>query len=589
MTSSASRCSSTTMARRPTARAPAAPARTSTTPARSPTGIGIPHYVLDYESRFKEAVIDRFAESYVAGETPVPCVDCNMAIKFQRPARHRARAWRQGAGDRPLRRLARAAGRRPRALPRAEEERDQSYFLFATTPRAARPAALSARRPDQGARRASSRARFGLAVADKHDSQDICFVPTGRYTDVIERLKPGAAAPGDDRRSRRQGARARTTASSISPSASGAASRSRPASRSTWCGSMPTRRRVVVGPREALTHAADRAARRQLDRRGRARSRCSTAAGIEVFVKVRSTRPPQPAWLSRQRRRRRDRTGRRRGRRVARPGLRVLRRRRGPGARARRRLHPRRAQRPHARGSATGRSALIARRAHGRGRDGGRRSTGTRSRRPMRAGRRSTTSCSARCSSAAGRPRSRRPSACRPGGGRILEVGVGTGISLPDLQRAPTASSASTSRRRCCARRRSASPSTGLTNVEALAVMDAKHLALPDASFDVVVAQYVITAVPDPEATLDEFARVLKPGGEIILVNHLGAESGLSPRLRAGLRADRAPARLAPGISLGAADATGPTRRRRPADRAPADAAARAFLADPLRQALTPR
>jgi phosphatidylethanolamine/phosphatidyl-N-methylethanolamine N-methyltransferase len=65
-----------------------------------------------------------------------------------------------------------------------------------------------------------------------------------------------------------------------------------------------------------------------------------------------------------------------------------------------------------------------------------------------------------------------------------------------------------------------------LTNVEALSVMDAKHLALPDASFDAVVAQYVITAVPDPEATLDEFVRVLKPGGEIILVNHLGAETG---------------------------------------------------------------
>ena len=65
-----------------------------------------------------------------------------------------------------------------------------------------------------------------------------------------------------------------------------------------------------------------------------------------------------------------------------------------------------------------------------------------------------------------------------------------------------------------------------LDNVEALAVMDAEHLAFPDASFDVVVAQYVITAVPDPDATLDEFARVLKPGGEIVLVNHIGAESG---------------------------------------------------------------
>ena len=65
-----------------------------------------------------------------------------------------------------------------------------------------------------------------------------------------------------------------------------------------------------------------------------------------------------------------------------------------------------------------------------------------------------------------------------------------------------------------------------LTNVEALAVMDAEHLALPDQSFDVVVAQYVITAVPNPEATLDEFARVIKPGGEIVLVNHIGAEEG---------------------------------------------------------------
>ena len=88
--------------------------------------------------------------------------------------------------------------------------------------------------------------------------------------------------------------------------------------------------------------------------------------------------------------------------------------------------------------------------------------------------------------------------------------------------------------------------------------MDAKHLAFPDASFDVVVAQYVITAVPDPEATLDEFARVLKPGGEIVLVNHIGAESGLRRAVRAGVRAAGAPARLAAGISVGAADATGP-------------------------------
>ena len=112
-----------------------------------------------------------------------------------------------------------------------------------------------------------------------------------------------------------------------------------------------------------------------------------------------------------------------------------------------------------------------------------------------------------------------------PGGGRILEVGLGTGISLLSYRpgnRIVGIDISAGMLRRALAR----VAEHKLTNVEALAVMDAKHLAVPDASFDVVVAQYVITAVPDPEATLDEFIRVLKPGGEIILVNHLGAESG---------------------------------------------------------------
>lgn len=110
-------------------------------------------------------------------------------------------------------------------------------------------------------------------------------------------------------------------------------------------------------------------------------------------------------------------------------------------------------------------------------------------------------------------------------GGRILEVGVGTGISLPDYARsnwlvgidisAPMLKKAQERVR-----------DFNLTNVEALSVMDVAHLGFPDSSFDVVVAQYVITAVPDPEAALDEFARVVKPGGEIVLVNHIGAESG---------------------------------------------------------------
>ena len=112
-----------------------------------------------------------------------------------------------------------------------------------------------------------------------------------------------------------------------------------------------------------------------------------------------------------------------------------------------------------------------------------------------------------------------------PGGGRILEVGVGTGISLLSYSRSNRLVGIDISAP-MLRRAQDRVIEHGLSNVEALCVMDAKHLALPDASFDVVVAQYVITAVPDPEATLDEFVRVLKPGGEIILVNHLGAESG---------------------------------------------------------------
>lgn len=113
-----------------------------------------------------------------------------------------------------------------------------------------------------------------------------------------------------------------------------------------------------------------------------------------------------------------------------------------------------------------------------------------------------------------------------PAGGLILEVGVGTGISLLRYSRNIRVVGIDISVP-MLRRARERVIENGLANVEALAVMDAKHLALPDASFDVVVAQFVITAVPDPEATLDDFVRVLKPGGEIILVNHLGADAGL--------------------------------------------------------------
>jgi phosphatidylethanolamine/phosphatidyl-N-methylethanolamine N-methyltransferase len=118
-------------------------------------------------------------------------------------------------------------------------------------------------------------------------------------------------------------------------------------------------------------------------------------------------------------------------------------------------------------------------------------------------------------------------------GGRILDVGVGTGISLPDYRRDIrlvgvdySAAMLKKARRRVIEQK--------LDHVETLAVMDAKFLGFPEAFFDAVVAQYVVPAVPDPEATLDEFVRVTKPGGEIILANHIGAEKGPRKVVEAG-------------------------------------------------------
>src|ERR1700681_2523179 len=158
--------------------------------------IGIPHYVLDYENRFRESVIDNFADSYASGETPVACIECHRASKFRellKTARelgatalatgHYVASRRMGDGSRGL-------------VCAADAERDQSYFLFATT----REQLGYLRFPLGDMTKQQTRElarRFGLTVADKQDSQDICFVPTGRYTDIIGRLRPNALQPGD--------------------------------------------------------------------------------------------------------------------------------------------------------------------------------------------------------------------------------------------------------------------------------------------------------------------------------------------------------------------------------------------------------
>jgi len=256
--------------------------------------LNIPHYVLDYESRFKEAVIDRFAESYLSGETPVPCVECNQSIKF-RDLLTTARQLNANALATGHYVASRSLPGGGRGLFRARDnDRDQSYFLFATT-----RAQLDLLRFPLGERtKAETRElarRQGLSVADKHDSQDICFVPSGRYADVIERLKPGAAEAGDivDLQGNVLGSHAGIIHFTVG--------QRRGLGIATGAPLYVVRleaeaRRVVVGPRQALQ--TSRMLLREVNWLGDGTlEQALSDARLEVFVKVRSTRPPQPAWL----------------------------------------------------------------------------------------------------------------------------------------------------------------------------------------------------------------------------------------------------------------------------------------------------
>ena len=158
--------------------------------------IGIPHYVLDYEERFRRAVIDRFADSYAAGETPIPCIECNRSIKF-RDLLDSAREFGADVLATGHYVTSRALPDGRRALARAADPgRDQSYFLYATTPeQLARLRFPLGSLPKAETRRIAR--ELALPVAAKPDSQDICFVPQGRYADLLERLRPEAARAGE--------------------------------------------------------------------------------------------------------------------------------------------------------------------------------------------------------------------------------------------------------------------------------------------------------------------------------------------------------------------------------------------------------
>jgi tRNA-specific 2-thiouridylase len=257
--------------------------------------LGIPHYVLDYEDRFREAVIDRFADSYLAGETPIPCVECNKSVKF---ADLYATAKDLGADALATGHyvISRALPGRGRGLYRAADpERDQSYFLYATTREQ-----LDFLRFPLGARPKSETRElarhFGLAIADKADSQDICFVPNGRYADLIEKLRPEAATPGEivhlDGRvlGQHEGVIRYTVGQRRGLGLSGG--------EPLYVVALDAAQaRVIVGPREALATRTIRL--RDVNWIGDDTLEPIGAEGLPVAVRVRSTRAPKPALLRR--------------------------------------------------------------------------------------------------------------------------------------------------------------------------------------------------------------------------------------------------------------------------------------------------
>ncbi len=254
--------------------------------------MGFPHYVLDYETVFRESVIDEFADSYLAGATPVPCIRCNERVKF-RDLLETAKDLEADcmATGHYIRREAGANG--PELHRAADPDRDQSYFLFSTTPEQ-----LDYLRFPLGglATKAETRRlaqKHGLPVADKPDSQDICFVPNGDYASVIEKLRPGAADPGEivDTDGRVLGTHRGVIHYTVGQR------------RGLGIGGLADplyvvrldveARRVIVGPKELL--ATRRIRVREINWLGD--TPLADRAERHLAVKVRSTRPPRDAVI----------------------------------------------------------------------------------------------------------------------------------------------------------------------------------------------------------------------------------------------------------------------------------------------------
>ncbi|MEM7422374.1 MAG: tRNA 2-thiouridine(34) synthase MnmA, partial [Pseudomonadota bacterium] len=255
--------------------------------------MGFPHYVLDYESKFRDSVIEEFADQYLAGATPVPCIRCNERVKF--------RDLLETAIDLDADCLAtghyiqRKNGRTGAELHRAvDPARDQSYFLFSTTRKQLEFLRFPLGHLETKAETRAMAVEFGLPVAEKADSQDICFVPTGGYASVIEKLRPGASEAGDIVH---MDGRVLGTHKGIIHYTIGQR-------RGLGIGGGdplyvvrldPDKRQVVVGPRDAL--ATRRIPIGQVNWLGDCDFENVPADGHDVLVKVRSTRPPVSARL----------------------------------------------------------------------------------------------------------------------------------------------------------------------------------------------------------------------------------------------------------------------------------------------------
>lgn len=255
--------------------------------------LDIPHYVLDYENRFRQSVMEEFADSYLAGKTPIPCIRCNERVKF-RDLLETARDLGAKAlvTGHYIRRIEGPDG--PEMHRARDHDRDQSYFLFSTT----LEQLDYLRFPLGDLTKEETRdlaSKLALPVAAKPDSQDICFVPEGRYTSVIEKLRPGAVEPGD----------IVDVAGEVLGQHNGIIQYTVGQRRHLGIATGDPlyvialdaeKRRVIVGPRSALL--TKDIVVREINWLGGDRLRDAARVGMDVQVKVRSTRPPAPATLT---------------------------------------------------------------------------------------------------------------------------------------------------------------------------------------------------------------------------------------------------------------------------------------------------